>query len=158
MKRIIHITLLGISILLINGCDIDGPNYSRTDYKQLNIAKLDNISGKAYQIQGSGITENFNGSRIIDLVFCKNNRYLYDGGTVHVSRLYRGTYRVDLARDEIIMTGDDLDSSGKHLHGVIKTRSGYFEQKKKYVFEGLGVRIDDLERIQRTENCVIRFD
>jgi len=156
MRKRIHTTLLGISILLINGCDIDGPNYSRTDYKQLNIEKLDNISGKAYQIQGSGIVENGGVSGIINLVFCKNNRYLYDGGTTYKIRLYRGTYQVDLARDEIIMIGDDLDSAGKHLHGVIKTRSGYFEQKKKYVFEGLGVRIDDLERIERTENCVMK--
>ena len=146
MKKTIYVALLAIGILFINGCDT--PDYSRTTYKQLHIAKLNNILGTGYEIEGSG--KMLGVASYILLHFCKNNRYIYEG-----SRVYRGKYRVDLAKDEIIMTGDDTDSSGRHLHGVIKTNSGYFEQKEKYIFEGLDVKIYDLQYIKDAD-CVVK--
>lgn len=130
MKNIkIHISLL-ILILIFSGCE-DKTDYMGSEYKQINIAKFQDIQGKGYRLKGIEYYE----SVPLYLFFCKKDRYAYTRGS-RSAKIYRGNYRVDLANDQIIMTGDDVDSQGKKLYGTMKSRSGYFEQEKKYLIDG----------------------
>jgi len=148
MKTMINTALLGVTVLLLGGC-YDTTNYSHSAYTQINITKLDNIQGRGYKLEGDGKMNYIGGP--INLYFCKGNRFVLQG-----DQQYEGTYRVDLARDRIVMTEDnDLDNAGKPLKITVNTRSGYFEQKKKYVFEGLDdVKWYDLINIDPSD-CVI---
>jgi len=130
MNKILKYIPLIILILMINGCK-DKTYYMDSDYKQINIAKFQDIQGTGYRLDGNAYYEGYP----FILFFCKNNRYAYTRGGAG-NKIYRGEYRVDLSNDQIIMQGDDVDSQGKKLSGTIKTKSGYFEQEKQYLIDG----------------------
>jgi len=130
MKNTLKYLSLLMTILMFSGCE-DRTDYLHSKYKQINIAKLQNIQGNGYRLNGTG----YDTHQTFYLFFCKNNKYAYTIGSIN-ARIYRGEYRVDLANDQIIMTGDDVDSQGKKLYGTVKTKSGYFEQEKKYLIKG----------------------
>ena len=130
MNNILKYIPLIILTFMINGCK-DKTYYMDSDYKQINIAKFQDIHSSGYRLDGNSYYEN----DTFYLFFCKNNRYAYTRGSTG-DKIYRGEYSVDLANDKIIMKGDDVDSQGKKLSGTIKTKSGYFEQEKQYLIDG----------------------
>jgi len=153
MRQIIKVSLLSFAALLMSiGCMEDQTYYENSKYTQLNIAKLQNISSHGYRIQGAG--EIGNQSTYVYLYFCKDNKYIYtDAHGKYKSTLHKGSYRVDLANDEIVMTSDEMDNQKNHLHGSIKTASGYLEQKKRYTSIGLNLLIYEVDKINDS-NCV----
>lgn len=136
-----------IILLAMTGCIKDRTDYMHSKYKQLDIAELQNIQGTGYRLEGSG--EFYNKLDYTYLFFCKNNRYAYATAAVAKigAKIYRGTYTVNLATNQVIMTGDDVDAQGKHLQGVFYTPSGYFEQEVGYTNKGMGIKFYDIYKI-----------
>jgi len=154
MKKTIKLVLLSIAVLFINGCLKDETYYINSEYSKINIADLRNMTSLGYQLEGPGKI-NFKDSYWY-LYFCKENRYKYVSNDATEHKIYEGSYTIDLAKNEIIMKGDDLDSNGEYIQGTIKTKNGYIEQKKIYTNKGLGLEFNDLHQINSSDCTVAR--
>lgn len=151
IKKILKFAPLVVATLITNGCK-DTTYYMGSDYKQINISELQDIKAKGYRLDGGGYNL---GGNTWNLFFCKNNKYAYTTGNTG-AKIYYGHYNVDLANDQVVMHGDDVDNQGKKLHGIMKTPSGYFEQEKKYVIGGnINIGFEDLQQIN-SSNCDIK--
>lgn len=154
MKQIIKLTLVMLVTFFINGCLEDQTDYIGSTYSKINIANLVDISDSGYLLDGSGKVNHESAGWY--LLFCKGNRYKYGASALTKPKIYEGSYKVDLDKNEIIMIGDDLDSAGKHIKGTFKTNNGQFKQKERYINQGLGLEFNSLEQINSSDDCVLK--
>jgi len=145
-RRLKYLLLPLLGMLMLSGCMKDRDLYKYSDYRKLSLSKLQTIQSGGYFLHGNGLT-----SYHFYVWFCENNRYiiLADG-----TGRKRGSYQIDLAHNQIIFDGDNVDNKDKVLHGVMKVAGGYFEQEGTYIIGGnIQEGTNDLEQIRNSKAC-----
>jgi len=125
-KKTVKVCVAMIMALFIVGCDAfkDQTYYEDSEFSRVHISELH----KGYKIDGSGDYNNTKKGAYIYLYFCQNNRYKL---IINIGKIYEGDFVIDTQRGTVTLIGDETDSKGNPMQGILSTNNGYIAQKKK---------------------------